>query len=118
MVQDVLNARERKMKVSFQIINKNCQGYYHAGVDTIDGFCFSWYRKLTEEEHDRVYDAFLVKLNEPSDRVKKDEKEEEERKESELKAARLNEEKRKADEARIEAEIRKTEKARLDALEL
>ena len=85
---------------------------YHAGVDIIDAFCYSYHKKLTEKELDVVYDNYLVKLDIPSDRVKKDEKEEEERKERELKAARLDEDNRKADEAQQE----KAEKARLDAM--
>ena len=46
---------------------------YHAGVDTIDGFCYSWHKKLTPEELDRVYDDFLVKEGIP-DPVQQDEK--------------------------------------------
>ena len=47
---------------------------YHAGVDTIDGFCYSWHKKLTQEELDRVYDDFLVKERGKSDPVQQDEK--------------------------------------------
>ena len=36
---------------------------YHAGVDVIDGFCFSNHRKLTEEDLDGVYDDFKKKTN-------------------------------------------------------
>ena len=44
---------------------------YHAGVDTIDGFCYSWHKKLTKEELDRVYDDFLVKEQGKSDKAYK-----------------------------------------------
>ena len=47
--------------MSLHIINKRDQGYYHAGVDTIDAFCYSWKKKLTEKELDGVYVDFLRK---------------------------------------------------------
>ena len=44
----------------------------HAGVDTIDAFCYSWQKNLTEEKLDDVLDFYLDHQNIPSDRVKKD----------------------------------------------
>ena len=83
---------KRTIKISLHPISKVYLPCYHAGVDTIDAFCYSWYKKLTEEELDVVYDYYLVKQNIPSDRVKKDggfeklAREEEERKEHEAAA--------------------------------
>ena len=67
--QDLQNIRTSSSKVSVHVINKRDQGYYHAGVDTIDAFCYSWKKKLTEKELDGIYDDFLRKKGEPSDRV-------------------------------------------------
>ena len=40
----------------------------------IDGFCYSWNKKLSEEELDEVCAAYLVKEKIPSDPVQPDEK--------------------------------------------
>ena len=64
------------------MITKRDKPCYHAGVDTIDGFCFSWMKKLTEEELDRVFDDFLVK--EPSFSGKQDEQDQYDEKEADL----------------------------------
>ena len=56
--QDVGSATFTKNKVSVHMVTKRDGPCYHAGVDTIDGFCFSWHKKLTEEELDRVFVDF------------------------------------------------------------
>ena len=49
-------------KVSLHEITKDpfAGPIYHAGVDTIDGFCKSWHKELTEAELDAAYEKFLV----------------------------------------------------------
>ena len=47
--QDVESSLRKKIKISIHMITKRDQPCYHAGVDTIDGFCFSSKKKLTEE---------------------------------------------------------------------
>ena len=74
MRQDVESAIRRKNKVSLHMITKRDGPCYHAGVDTIDGFCYSWHKKLTPEELDRVYADFLEKEQGKSDPVQQDEK--------------------------------------------
>ena len=59
----------RNIAISFQTINIATMPVYHGGVDTIDAFCLSYLRKLTEDELDKAYDDFLVKSNEVPDRV-------------------------------------------------
>ena len=66
--QDVVNARKGlKISVSIHSITSLYGPCYHAGVDVIDGFCYSWIKKLTEEELDGVCNAYLVKekINDP-----------------------------------------------------
>ena len=41
-----------------EITSKENGPIYHAGVDTIDGFCKSYYKPLTEEELDRAFVKF------------------------------------------------------------
>ena len=59
--QDEKNADKSENKVSLHEITKEELPKYHAGIDTIDGFCFSWNKKLTEEELDQIYLDYLVK---------------------------------------------------------
>ena len=59
--EDSQNAAAVKTKVSLQMVTKREGPCYHAGVDTIDAFCYGWHRKLTEEELDRVCADFLAK---------------------------------------------------------
>ena len=40
------------------MITKDHGPIYHAGVDTIDGFCKSWHKELTEAELDNAYVQF------------------------------------------------------------
>ena len=47
---------------------------YHGGYDTIDAFCKSALRKHSNKELDKTYDDYLAKMDIPSDRVNKDEK--------------------------------------------
>ena len=58
--QDKENAKPTKNKVSLHQITKEpfAGPIYHAGVDTIDGFCKSWYKPLTEEELDKAFVEF------------------------------------------------------------
>ena len=44
--------RHRKIDISFHMVNSINGPYYHVGVDTVDAFCHSKYRKLTEKELD------------------------------------------------------------------
>ena len=59
--QDVLNFRNFKNKISVHPITRKVLPCYHAGVDTIDAFCYSWERKLTEKELDQIYEDFCEK---------------------------------------------------------
>ena len=59
--------RHRKTDVSFHMVNKITGPYYHVGVDTIDAFCFSKYKKLTEKELDKVFVDFCVSRGIPQD---------------------------------------------------
>ena len=59
--QDAQKAAELKTKVSLHPITKRAGPCYHTGVDTIDGICYSWHKKLTEAELDRVCVDFLDK---------------------------------------------------------
>ena len=68
--QDVMNAGLKKIKISLHVITEATMPVYHSGVDTIDAFCVSNLRKLTEDELDQAYDDFLVKKKIKSDRVK------------------------------------------------
>ena len=54
---DFVNADPKKIKVSLhKIIEEPYAGpIYHAGVDTIDAFCKSWFKELTEKELDEAY---------------------------------------------------------------
>ena len=61
MCQDVLNARTKKIEVSLHVINKAALPLYHSGVDTIDAFCYSAHKKMTEQDLDKVYVNFLIK---------------------------------------------------------
>ena len=61
--------RARNIKISLHPIASANPPLYYSGVDTIDAFCLSYLRKLTEDELDKAYDDFLVKKNETSDRV-------------------------------------------------
>ena len=61
--------RARNIKISLHPIASANPPLYYSGVDTIDAFCLSYLRKLTEVELDKAYDDFLVKKNETSDRV-------------------------------------------------
>ena len=72
--QDVESAISPETKVSFHMVTRKYLPCYHAGVDTIDGFCYSFHKKLTEEELDEVCQDFLVKEQKPSDPVQQDEK--------------------------------------------
>ena len=72
--QDVMNAGLKKIKISLHVITEATMPVYHSGVDTIDAFCLSNLKKLSEDELDKAYDDFLVKLKEKPDRVKNDEK--------------------------------------------
>ena len=74
MRQDVESATFRKNDVSLHMITKRDGACYHSGVDTIDGFCHSWQKKVTEDELDRAYKDFLVKEEGDPDSGKRDEK--------------------------------------------
>ena len=80
MRQDVLNAsyhveykgaekikRGRKTYVSFHMVNKVGLPYYHVGVDTIDAFCYSSHKILTESELDKAYEDFCLTRNKKQD---------------------------------------------------
>ena len=58
--QDVKNATPKKNNVSLHEITKDpfAGPVYHAGVDTIDGFCKSAHKPLTEAELDTAYVRF------------------------------------------------------------
>ena len=57
--QDFENADPLDNRVSLHEITSNENGpIYHAGVDTIDGFCKSWHKELTEAELDDAYVRF------------------------------------------------------------
>ena len=45
------------------MITKRDQLCYHVGVDTIDAFCYSRFKKLTEKELDQVFKDFCVTRN-------------------------------------------------------
>ena len=56
---DFDNAVPKDNNVSLHEITSNENGpIYHAGVDTIDGFCKSFSKPLTEEELDKAYVRF------------------------------------------------------------
>ena len=59
--QDAANFRNCENKVSLHPITKILGPLYHVGVDVVDAFCYSWHRKPTEEELDKVYEYFLIK---------------------------------------------------------
>ena len=42
------------------MISKARPPCYHAGVDIIDAFCFSWYKNLSDEELEKVYQDFMI----------------------------------------------------------
>ena len=75
--QDIDSAIKPITKVSFHMITKKKRGggpFYHVGVDTIDAFCYSWHKRLTEEELDEACEDFLDKEKSNSDPVQPDEK--------------------------------------------
>ena len=62
--QDVNSAVDPTTKVSFHMITRKKRGggpFYHVGVDTIDAFCYSWHKRLTEAELDEACEDFLDK---------------------------------------------------------
>ena len=61
LCQDALEARVGTNKVSLHPITTVGGPLYHAGVETIDAFCYSLHRKPTEDDLDEVYECFLVK---------------------------------------------------------
>ena len=52
--------QERKIEVSLHTIAKARPPCYHAAVDIIDAFCFSWYKNLSDEELEKVYQDFMI----------------------------------------------------------
>ena len=56
-----MNLRSGENKVSLHPITKIYGPLYYGGVDVVDAFCYSWHRKPTEEELDKVYEYFLIK---------------------------------------------------------
>ena len=59
--QDVVNAGKKKIKISLHVITEATMPVYHSGVDTIDAYCNSKLRELSEDELDKAYDDYLVK---------------------------------------------------------
>ena len=72
--QDMVSAGPTKNKVSLHEITRENPPVYHAGVDVIDGFCFSWFKKLTEEDLDQICEEYLKKEKVRSGSVQLDEK--------------------------------------------
>ena len=58
--QDVEISARRKIEVSLHTIAKARPPCYHAAVDIIDAFCFSWYKNLSDEELEKVYQDFMI----------------------------------------------------------
>ena len=60
--QDLLSAEPTTNNVSLHEITQKPfhRPIYHAGVDTIDGFCKSWYRNPTENELNIAYEDFCI----------------------------------------------------------
>ena len=48
-------------KVSIHTVTREELSQYHAGVDTIDAICFSWFKQLTEGELDKICEEYLKK---------------------------------------------------------
>ena len=72
--QDIVSAGPTKNKVSIHEITREKLPVYHAGVDVIDAFCFSWSKKLTEGELDQICEEYLEKEKVRSGSVQPDEK--------------------------------------------
>ena len=100
--------RRRETDVSFHMVNKITGPYYHVGVDTIDAFCFSKYKTLTEKELDKVFVDFCVSRDIPQDEKDSDAEQFAEREEQE----RLR---KKADE--LEKRLRVSDAERLRLIE-
>ena len=65
--QDEKTAEPTKNKVSLHRITREDPPVYHAGVDVIDGFCYSAHRKLTEADLDKICEEYLKKEKARSD---------------------------------------------------